>query len=465
MNEFLRLIIDILQQSIGLAICAVVLFGIGLAVAYIVYRKINKDKKFPWKKALAYLLFVGYIVILLAVTILRYRGGFRDYSLYLFRAWREAWNSFSMQLWLNVLLNIALFIPLGALLPIMFKPFKKWYIMLPSGFGCSLIIELIQLALGRGIFDVDDLLTNTLGCMFGYCIVLAVSKFELKNRKSYTRSLIYLIYPLVLVMGISGIFIAYQVQEYGNLAEAPAFTVNLKDVEWKLECALDDTLQSAPIYKGTKATKDEIKKFADAFAQKAGVTFPDVYYYDTTTVFANHSTGDFLTIEHQGFIYEYTIGMTDPMLENAELSESVVRELASSYGIDIPEEAVFSYDGNGKHTFSADMIPMGDKVLDGEIYCYGKEGEVLREIRSEQFILDRYNDTQIISQTEAYERLCDGKFNGAEYYKYINAKSITVLSCELDYCVDSKGFYQPVYRFELKADDGYGSYAVIPALK
>ena len=63
------------------------------------------------------------------------------------------------------LLNIALFVPLGFLLPLLSKPFRKWYAALGAGFGVSLLIELSQFFTGRGMCDVDDLFTNTLRCV------------------------------------------------------------------------------------------------------------------------------------------------------------------------------------------------------------------------------------------------------------------------------------------------------------
>ena len=70
-----------------------------------------------------------------------------------------------------MLLNIALFIPLGALLPLLAGPFRKWYAALAAGFGTTLAIESAQYMLGRGMFDVDDLFLNTLGGIFGYVLM------------------------------------------------------------------------------------------------------------------------------------------------------------------------------------------------------------------------------------------------------------------------------------------------------
>lgn len=142
---------------------AVIVGGICLAVAAKLYRKKYRGvRKFPWKKVLLTLALVGYLVVVCYVTLFRSgHMGTRHGNLHLFRAWREAWNSFSERQWMNVLLNIAMFVPLGILLPLMKKRLQKWYWMLPAGFLTSLFIEAVQYLCHRGVFDVDDLFCNT----------------------------------------------------------------------------------------------------------------------------------------------------------------------------------------------------------------------------------------------------------------------------------------------------------------
>ena len=36
------------------------------------------------------------------------------------------------------------------------------------GFGFALFIEVVQLITGRGVFETDDIINNTIGAMIGY---------------------------------------------------------------------------------------------------------------------------------------------------------------------------------------------------------------------------------------------------------------------------------------------------------
>ena len=180
MHDFLSYLFYLLQRSLNLIVPAVILAAIALGTVWLIYRK--NGRAFPWKKAILLLILLAWLVLTLFVTLLRGEGnGFRECNFHLFLAWKEAWNQFTLKVWLNVLLNIALFLPLGFLLPLLAKKFQNGWLMLITGFGGSLIIELAQLALGRGMFDVDDLFTNTLGAMLGWALIMLLLTLIKRN--------------------------------------------------------------------------------------------------------------------------------------------------------------------------------------------------------------------------------------------------------------------------------------------
>lgn len=72
-------------------------------------------------------------------------------------------------------LNILLFIPIGFLLPMLWKKFEKKHLTILCGFFFSLSIELIQLFNNR-VTDIDDLLMNTAGTTIGYFLFLLVKR-------------------------------------------------------------------------------------------------------------------------------------------------------------------------------------------------------------------------------------------------------------------------------------------------
>ena len=128
----------------------------------------NKRNKRTW----LIILLAVYLLILLRITVFRSNSYPIEMSvnLSLFTdlaaTYRE--NGIWMVLYL-VVGNIAWFVPFGFLLPMIWQRLKSFY-TIPLGFLLSLIIESGQLALNKGMFEIDDLVLNTAGCAVGYLI-------------------------------------------------------------------------------------------------------------------------------------------------------------------------------------------------------------------------------------------------------------------------------------------------------
>lgn len=76
--------------------------------------------------------------------------------------------------------NVALFLPLGFLLPTLSERFRSAKEVLKAALALSVAIEMLQYA-GRWLgnprwTDVDDVLLNTLGALMGYCLFRLVAK-------------------------------------------------------------------------------------------------------------------------------------------------------------------------------------------------------------------------------------------------------------------------------------------------
>lgn len=69
---------------------------------------------------------------------------------------------------LNLIGNIGAFVPFGFFLPVISRSGRKCFHTVLLSFLFSLVVETTQLIYKVGIFDVDDLLLNTLGGLLGY---------------------------------------------------------------------------------------------------------------------------------------------------------------------------------------------------------------------------------------------------------------------------------------------------------
>lgn len=71
---------------------------------------------------------------------------------------------------LNLVGNVALFVPIGILIPLVVKKIS-WQKTAALAIAIGFVIESIQVLFRLGIFDIDDIILNGLGVMVGYLVV------------------------------------------------------------------------------------------------------------------------------------------------------------------------------------------------------------------------------------------------------------------------------------------------------
>ena len=78
----------------------------------------------------------------------------------------------------NVIGNVAMFIPTGIVLPIVYRRLNSFWKVVAAGAFISLCTEILQLPFPSRASDVDDLILNTLGVVVGYGIFAAVKEIR-----------------------------------------------------------------------------------------------------------------------------------------------------------------------------------------------------------------------------------------------------------------------------------------------
>ncbi len=456
MTDFVVYLFYLLQLGMRLAVVAAVLCSIGLMLAYRLHRrKYAGARPFPWGKAVGLVLLAGYLAVVLAATVLRSAGG-GGMNLHLGLAWREAWNQFTLKLWLNIVLNIAMFIPLGILLPLLWKQFRKWYLMLLAGFSLTLAIELGQMVTGN-MTDVDDLLHNTLGAMLGWCAVMLILNIRAKKPG---RAAACLILPGAVAAVFAGVFLAYEWQEFGNLQYAPAFRADTAGVTWTIDCNLTGG-DTAPVYFVEPYRKESADAFGFDLFARIGKECPDIYYYDNQTIMGNHSGGPFLDLNWLDRTWDLH-GLEAPDLP-AQVDEEALRRELEQMGFSVPEELLFTQPEEGVACLEADMLRVGETLYDGFIRRRINEwGDYSLDYAMVTAELVR--EVSIRTPEQAARRLMDGYFHDGYWLAYYGIEEVTVTSCDLTYMIDSKGFYQPVYVFRLLSpQEEYPYDAFVPA--
>lgn len=89
---------------------------------------------------------------------------------------------------MTYILNIFMFMPLGFLLPLLWKQYEKITRVIAAGAGFSFLIEIGQL-FNRRKTDIDDLTMNVIGTVVGFVIYLVVHRiFKTKHKEQDNAS-------------------------------------------------------------------------------------------------------------------------------------------------------------------------------------------------------------------------------------------------------------------------------------
>lgn len=153
---------------------------------------------------------IGYIVVILIYGIyffgiLHYTGAGTLYQMQMY-GMEINFNEFNFIPFSQELdsiayfLNIVLFIPLGFLLPFIWKSLNSWKLILFISAGTSVLIECSQIFNHRRT-DIDDLLLNVLGGLVGYLIFKCFSKVTKCTNAEFQFNIEPIVYIVVMFLG------------------------------------------------------------------------------------------------------------------------------------------------------------------------------------------------------------------------------------------------------------------------
>lgn len=115
---------------------------------------------------------------------------------------------------LNIL-NTIMFMPLGFLLPFIWKKYRHIVPAVALGAGFSLLIELLQL-FNRRATDIDDLLMNTSGTLLGFA-VWKIWQHYFKSPEKDIHSFGTREAQIYVLLSIAGFFFLYHWRFFTNL--------------------------------------------------------------------------------------------------------------------------------------------------------------------------------------------------------------------------------------------------------
>ena len=156
---------------------SVILGCVLILLAAVRMHKITKTQ------ALGALIILIYMVIVFGSTVFTRGVSSRQCELTIFWSWREVLIDHDGELMTEILLNCIMLMPVGIFLPMAAGRRVHPAVALLVGVILSGTIEMSQFVFSRGLFEWDDIIHNSLGCMQGCVVANGIFMFFQRGRR------------------------------------------------------------------------------------------------------------------------------------------------------------------------------------------------------------------------------------------------------------------------------------------
>ena len=169
---FMQTFLYYLKSALPLLAAAAVLGAAAYFIALAVLKRRGRRLSGAWRLHL--LVSCVYVLALFMLLIVRGDGfsldGYGWLSLDLFHEYRLLAREFTPNGFINIGMNILIFVPFGFLFALPFGESRRRWLVLPLGLLATLAVEAVQLAARSGVADVDDVFNNFLGVACGFAL-------------------------------------------------------------------------------------------------------------------------------------------------------------------------------------------------------------------------------------------------------------------------------------------------------
>lgn len=167
-NKYLKSLIDGIPYDVYLIAFAV--FLIGTIFSLWLY-----DWKRGFRLSIGLLLFEYVFLIYGSTVFFRQTAKMRLFDMTPLWSYASYFRGEDKNLLTENIMNMVVFVPIGFLLGTGFQT-MSWRKIVLTGMSISIGIEILQFLFQKGFTELDDVIHNTIGCMIGYVLWLAVVK-------------------------------------------------------------------------------------------------------------------------------------------------------------------------------------------------------------------------------------------------------------------------------------------------
>ncbi|MFD2613452.1 VanZ family protein [Paenibacillus gansuensis] len=430
-----------------------------LVLIYFIYKKRNGKRTLTKGQFFVSFLILGWFVVVMGLTTFSRGAQFEGlFNFRLFSGYVSAWHNWSLIEFQLIIFNMLLFVPLGFLLPLLGKSIRRFMPVLLLSLAVTVGIEVFQLLTRRGIFELDDILHNTIGSIVGYLVVMAILACLERKQVALIPVFKAMAIPLVFTAVFSGALFAYHTKELGNMSIRPAVPQNMKQVKVELSTALPTTAEPVSLYHNDSIHNvDHARELGSLLSETFGLHRQGgmrTESYNRYFHYQNDAGAEYSLIYQldQGLWSLRQDNCSNPNPPKKTLLEQRARyeKWLRSMGL-LPTGAVFSIQDEHYLRWDAgnptDITKSNaDHVSGGILITPSIETDGPCEILYFMNVNNYVKKVDINTPAQAYEEIEKGNFE--RYTDYKPGDHLTVESYTLTYMYDSKGYYQPVYEFK-----------------
>ena len=424
---------------------------------HFIYKKILRGThQFNKKQWLITFLLLCWLLIVLALTTLsrgaNYTGAL---NIDFFSGYKNAWNKWSATELQLIIFNMLMFTPLGFFLPLLWQKAKRFPIIIVASLTVTIGIEILQFVTARGIFELDDLIHNLLGSLFGYfCITGIISCLE-KRKILIVPLLKLLLIPCIVGAVILSAIFLYKSQPYGNMTILPAVKQDMSKIEIITELNFSQDRSTASIYKNHFADdKTHMQKIISLFSEITNNTFSNSSRAEGENKIILGKQEDGTDVQLNYFIRSGT-WQFNSWKDWVKLSDAQVIKLQEKYeswliqNRLLPADYQFTVENKDTLRWYC-QIPdnLTDKTEDfvqGSVLAQFDKSKQVSTF-GYQMMWNEYITTEdIISPEQAYQEVLKGNFE--QYIPFQSGDQLFITDFKISYTYDTKGYYQPVYQF------------------
>ncbi|MCD7837522.1 MAG: VanZ family protein [Clostridiales bacterium] len=225
-------------------------------------------------------------------------------NLHLFSTFRSAWNQWSLTEFLQILLQFALFLPLGLLVALLGEPFCRLRWLLPVSVCCTATLSCAKFALERGSFVLDDLLMNTVGALTGFFLGRLI--WAAWHRERLGPPMVKaLMLPICCLVALGGALSIYYGSELGNLSLSPSYRQPMGRITLTLDTTLSEAKGTACVY------RNSVSSAARPGDTIASLLATELNLELSTTVLQTGQQRQFTLSDGEGNEYVFSISLRD----------------------------------------------------------------------------------------------------------------------------------------------------------